>query len=105
MKFGDLPKGKLYFTNITVHSPELTVLRDEQGKTNISAELMNFFKRKPTLAYQIDKFEIQSGSVDFNQNKYLAGNNISIAQGYRFGTGHKQRFKAIYYCPTQQDRC
>ena len=65
MKYGDLPRGRLYFSNITVYSPELSVLRDDQGRMNISDKLMNLFKRKTTLTYQIDGFDIESGSFDF----------------------------------------
>ncbi len=64
MKYSDLAGKKFYFQNITVYSPELTLIMDREGKMNISEKLKEFFRRKPTITYQIDELEIRSGSFD-----------------------------------------
>lgn len=75
MRHRELLKRKFHFENITVYEPQLTVARDNEGRMNLSEGLINFFKRKPTLTYHIDKFEIESGSFDFNQVKTFVSNS------------------------------
>lgn len=67
MKYSELFRGRFHFKDITVYSPELTVARDEKGRLNLSEKLMQFFKRKPTIRYQIDDFTIKSGLFDFKK--------------------------------------
>jgi hypothetical protein len=76
MKYSDLVSRKFYFKKITVYSPELTILRDQRGRMNISEKLKDFFKRKPTVTYQIDELEMRSGSFDVN--RVFRNENINI---------------------------
>jgi len=78
MKYAGLPAGKLNFQNITVYSPELTIVRDKEGRMNISEKLMDFFKRKPTARYRVDELTIESGLFDFNKDKKYRCDNVSM---------------------------
>jgi hypothetical protein len=78
IKFSELFKGKLHLRNITVYSPELTLMKDKTGRLNVSDKFMQLFKRKPTIKYQIDEFDIDSGIFDFNRDKRYRNNDISM---------------------------
>jgi hypothetical protein len=78
MKYAGLPAGRFDFQNITVYSPELTIVRDKEGRMNISEKLMEFFKRKSTLRYGIDELTIESGIFDFNKDKKYRCDNVSM---------------------------
>src|SRR4030042_3764119 len=69
MKYRDLPAGKFYFQNITVHSPKLTVIKDTYGRLNISDKLKLFLSKKPAFTYQVDEFTIESGLFDLNKDE------------------------------------
>jgi len=69
MKYAGLTAGRLDFQTITVYSPELTIVRDKEGRMNISEKLMDFFKRKSTVSYRVDELTIESGIFDFNEDK------------------------------------
>ncbi|MCG2721792.1 MAG: DUF748 domain-containing protein, partial [Thermodesulfovibrionales bacterium] len=94
IKYSRLPWGTFYFDEITVNNPVLTIRQDKEGKINISGELLNFFKKKPTFKYQINEFSIKSGSLDFNQNTYFRSENINISlKDLSSEPGHKTIFK------------
>ncbi|MFZ3138573.1 MAG: hypothetical protein WA126_14410 [Thermodesulfovibrionales bacterium] len=78
MKYAGLPAGRLDFQNITVYSPELTILRDKEGRMNISEKLMDFFKRKSTVSYRVDELTIESGIFDFNKDKKYRCDNVNV---------------------------
>ena len=78
MKYAGLTAGRLDFQNITVYSPELTIVRDKEGRMNISEKLMDFFKRKSTLRYRVDELTIESGIFDFNKDKKYRCDNVSM---------------------------
>ena len=78
IKSDRLPAGKLYFQNITVYSPELTIVRDKEGRMNISEKLMDFFKRKSTISYRVDELTIESGIFDFNKDKKYRCDNVNM---------------------------
>lgn len=67
MKYKEFLSRKFHFKKITVYSPELTLIKDQKGRFNISEKLRNFFKRKPTVTYQIENLELKSGSIDYNK--------------------------------------
>ncbi len=67
MKYRELVNKKFHSKKIIVYGPELTLIKDREGRFNISEKMRNFFKRRPTITYQIDDFEIRSGSIDFNK--------------------------------------
>jgi hypothetical protein len=77
-KYSELFSGRFYSKNITVYAPELTLLRDGNGRFNISEKLMQFFQKKSTLTYQVDSFDLDSGSIDFNNDKRFRNDNIAI---------------------------
>jgi hypothetical protein len=78
MKFSELLEGRFHFKNITVYSPELTLMKDKNGRLNVSDKFMQLFKRKPTIKYQIDEFDIDSGIFDFNNDKRYRNDNINL---------------------------
>jgi hypothetical protein len=78
MKYAGFTAGRLDFENITVYSPELTIVRDKEGRLNISEKLMDFFKRKSTTMYRVDELSIESGIVDFNKDKKYRCDNVNI---------------------------
>jgi uncharacterized protein involved in outer membrane biogenesis len=59
VSFRELLEGKLHFRNIVLHSPELTFMKDREGRLNISERLRSFVK-KGTLNYQVDELRIIS---------------------------------------------
>jgi hypothetical protein len=77
-KYNELFSGRFSGKNITVYAPELTLLRDGNGRFNISDKLMQFFQKKSTLTYQVDTFDLNSGSIDFNNDKRFKNENIAI---------------------------
>lgn len=90
INYSRLAWGKFSFDEITVHDPVLTIRQDKEGKLNISGELLNFFKKKPTFKYQINEFSIKSGSLDFNQNNHFRSENINISlKDFSSEPGHK----------------
>ncbi|MDQ7788080.1 MAG: AsmA family protein [Thermodesulfovibrionales bacterium] len=94
LKYNRLAWGRFYFDEIAVHAPALTLQRDDRGNMNISAKLQDFFKRKSALKYQVNKFSIKSGSLDFNQNTYFRSENINISlKDFSSEPGHKTIFK------------
>jgi hypothetical protein len=78
MKLNELFRGRFHFENITVYSPELTLMRDRNGRFNISDKLREFFERKTTISYQVDEFDIESGSVDFNKDKKYRNDSVTV---------------------------
>jgi len=78
IKYSELYRGRFYFKNIIVYSPELSVERDKNGKFNISDKLMHFLKRKSTFKYQVDEFTINTGMIEFNRNRIYRGDNINL---------------------------
>lgn len=78
MKYSELFSGRFYSRNITVYAPELTLVQDRNGRFNISDKLMDFFKKKPSITYQADEFNIESGRIDFNNDKRYGNENISM---------------------------
>jgi len=79
MYYSELLRGRFHFKDITVYSPELTVARDEKGRLNLSEKLMQFFRRKPTIRYQIDDFTISDGVIDFNRDKRFRNDHVSLS--------------------------
>jgi hypothetical protein len=76
IRWGELFKRRFHSEKIIVYSPELTLTRDETGRMNISEKLKDFFKRKPTITYQIDELEMRTGTLDVN--RVFRNENISI---------------------------
>jgi uncharacterized protein involved in outer membrane biogenesis len=79
MYYSELLRGRFHFKDITVYLPELTVARDEKGRLNLSEKLMQFFRRKPTIRYQIDDFTISDGVIDFNRDKRFRNDHVSLS--------------------------
>jgi len=69
IKLDELFRARFHFENITVYSPELSVMTDRNGRFNISEKLKEFFERKTTISYQVDEFNIESGIIEFDKDK------------------------------------
>lgn len=78
MNIRELIRGKLHFRNIVLHSPVLAVMKDPEGRLNISEGLKQFMTRRGTLAYQVDEFRILSGMADFNNDDRFRVDRISL---------------------------
>jgi len=78
MRLGKLLKGDLSFKNIILYSPELTLLKDDKGRLNLSDALMRLLSQKSTTRYQIDEFRIDSGIFHFNGDEKYKGDHINL---------------------------
>lgn len=78
LKYSELFRGRFYFKNIAVYSPELTLIKDKNGGLNISDKLMLFLTKKTTLKYQVDELDIDAGIIDFNKDKRYMNSNIDL---------------------------
>ena len=61
MRLAGLLKRKFSFRSIILHSPELTLMKDERGKWNISEALVRLLseKSKAEYEYEVDEFRIE----------------------------------------------
>lgn len=78
MKLSELLRGKIYFKNIVVYSPEFILLTDKNGRLNISQKLMQFLSEKSEAQYQVDEFTIDSGIFHINEDEEYKMNNINL---------------------------
>lgn len=76
--YKDILRKRLFFDKIAVHAPELTLLRNKEGKLNISDKLREFFTRKSTREYRIDEFVISSGTIDFKGDWKYRNDNVNL---------------------------
>ncbi|MEW6054604.1 MAG: AsmA family protein [Nitrospirota bacterium] len=79
MKYRALFSGRFHFHTIAVHFPELAIVRDANGRLNLSEKLMQFFAREPTIRYQIDEFAIIDGTVDINGDKRFRNHHVRLS--------------------------
>lgn len=79
LKFKELLNGRFYFSDILVYSPELNIIKDKDGRLNISDKFMKFLSGKSRIKYQIDEFRIVSGSSGLYRNELLRGENIKVS--------------------------
>jgi hypothetical protein len=78
VRLSELLKGRFSLRNIILYSPDLTLMRDEKGRYNISDGLMGFFSEKSTTKYQVDEFRIDSGIFDMNKDERYRGDSINV---------------------------
>ena len=80
MRLTGLLKGKFSFRSIILHSPELTLMKDERGKWNLSEALGRFLseKSKAEYEYEVDEFRIDSGIFDFNKDERYRNDRINL---------------------------
>ena len=80
MRLTGLLKGKFSFRSIILHSPELTLMKDEKGKWNFSEALGRFLseKSKAEYEYEVDEFRIDSGIFDFNKDERYRNDRINL---------------------------
>ena len=76
-----LLNGLVYMDNISVHAPRLELMRDAEGRTNISEGLRLFLTAKSTTNYHIINFRIDSGAFIFNKDPVLTAENIGLSVG------------------------
>ncbi len=79
MNYRELFDGKLHFSNINMYAPELTVMKNREGRLNISDEFRRFLSKKGTLKYEVDEFRISSGMADFNNDSRLRNDRINLS--------------------------
>ncbi len=75
---GNLLKGDLSFKNIILYSPELTLLKDDKGRLNISDDLMRLLFRESTTRYRVDEFRIESGVFRYNEDEKTRSDHINL---------------------------
>ncbi len=78
MDYRRLFEGEFHFTRVAVYGPELTVMKDREGRLNISDDLKQFLSKKSALTYQVDEFRILYGMADFNQDARLRNDRINL---------------------------
>jgi len=78
MKFSELLKGKIYFKNIIIYSPELTLLKDKEGRLNISEKLILLLTEKSEAKQQVDELNITSGIVDFDKDERYRFDDLNL---------------------------
>jgi hypothetical protein len=78
MNYRELRDRKLHFSNIDIYAPVLTIMRDREGRLNISEELRRFLSKKGTLKYKVDEFRISAGTADFNSDSRYRGERINL---------------------------
>ena len=79
MNYRELFDGKLHFSHIDVNAPELTVMKNREGRFNISDKFRSFLSKKGTLKYKVDEFGISSGIADFNNDSRLRNDRINLS--------------------------
>jgi hypothetical protein len=79
MNYRELFDGKLHFSKIDIHTPELTVIKNREDRLNISDEFKRFLSKKGTLKYKVDEFRISSGMADFNNDSRLRNDRINLS--------------------------
>ncbi len=74
----ELLEGRLHLKDIEIYSPELSIVKDRQGRWNISEKLIDLLstKKKSTLGYHIDEVEIRSGTFELNGNRRLRNEHV-----------------------------
>ncbi|MDH5202347.1 MAG: AsmA family protein [Nitrospirota bacterium] len=78
MKFSELLKGKIYFKNIIIYSPEFTLLKDREGRLNISEKLILLLTEKSEAKHQVDELTITSGIVDFDKDERYRFDDLNL---------------------------
>ncbi len=78
-RYRDLLGGTFHFDRIVVTAPELTLMKDKDGNLNISEKLRDFFKKESKIRYYIKEFEIDSGELDFNNDKRFRVDSINLS--------------------------
>jgi hypothetical protein len=75
----DLLTQQLNFRKIDIHSPRLTIVRNNEGRMNVSDELMRLFsKKETTYRYSIDEIKISSGSFRLNDEAMFNNQDIDV---------------------------
>ncbi|HEX8949787.1 MAG TPA: AsmA family protein, partial [Dissulfurispiraceae bacterium] len=78
MRLSELLKGSLHLRSIIISSPELSIMRDRDGRLNISDGLRSFLSKKSSRTYRVDEFVVESGSFDFNRDESYRLDNIGL---------------------------
>jgi hypothetical protein len=71
-------EGRYSFRKIVLYSPMLTLLKDNEGRWNISDPLMHSFSGKGTANYQVEEIRIDSGLFDLNGDARFRMEQISL---------------------------
>jgi hypothetical protein len=74
----ELLRGNFSLRNIILHSPELTLMSDENGRWNISDGLKRYFSGESSTKYQVDEFQIDSGVFDVDKDEKYHIDSINL---------------------------
>lgn len=77
MRLRELLHKRLSIKEIEIDAPELSLLRDEKGRLNISDTLRQFLS-KEGIRYRIDVLKINSGAVYINKDQRLLHSDIRL---------------------------
>lgn len=80
MRLTGLLKGEFSFRDIVLQSPELTLVKDEKGKLNVSDALTRFLSEESEAkySYEVEEFRIDSGIFDFNKDQRYGSSQINL---------------------------
>ncbi len=78
LDLASLTEGKLHIRTVEVYSPELSIMKDREGRWNISEKLMRLLteKKKAKFKYRIDRVMIRAGAFEFNRDDRLKSRDI-----------------------------
>jgi hypothetical protein len=74
----NLLKGTFHFKNIVAYAPEITLMKNKNGRLNVSNTFVHLLSKKTAVRYQIEKFAIESGLFSFNRDKRYKVNNVNL---------------------------
>lgn len=78
VNFPELFRGRISLKTVEVAVPELTLMRDGNGRLNISDTLRALLSKKGTTKYQIDVLKISSGKFDLNKDRRYHNSDITV---------------------------
>ncbi|MEJ2697137.1 MAG: hypothetical protein P8013_10865 [Candidatus Sulfobium sp.] len=79
MKLGELFSRRFYFNSIGVDSPEVTVIRNEEDKFNVSDIMRQFLSGGSSGAgYRIDALNITSGIFSINADDRMTARKVDV---------------------------
>ena len=78
IKFMELFHGVFYFRDIGIISPELTLIKDNNNKINVSDKLMVFLTKKSTAKYHVDELSMTFGKIGINKDEQFRNEQINL---------------------------
>ncbi len=100
MRLAGLLRGGFSFRDIVLQSPELTLVKDEKGKLNVSDALMRFLSEESEAkySYEVEEFRIDSGIFDFNKDQRYRSSQIELLlKNLSSNPGTKTELKGVLF--------